>query len=154
GLGAVFSVRLPAQFGSADSEFAPAEDPARARVRVLLVEDNDDAADSLAMMLQSRGHSVVIARDGVHALDAARADPPDVMLTDIGLPGIDGFEVARRVRADASLRNVMLVALTGYGRGEDRERAREAGFDRYLVKPIGSEALRSLIARVSERGRL
>src|SRR5262245_41172424 len=95
-------------------------------VRVLVIEDNHDAASSLAMLLGLPGHHVAVAYDGEDALVAAHRDVPDVMLTDIGLPGIDGYEVARRVRRDPLLAKVALVALTGY---DELERARAAGFD-------------------------
>ena len=83
---------------------------------------------------------------GASALEAARADPPDVMLVDIGLPGMDGYELARRVRQDAALRDVLLIALTGYGREEDRRRALAAGFHHHLVKPVDPDALQGLVA--------
>jgi len=122
---------------------------------LLLVEDEDSIGRLVKTYLEQQdGWRVLWLRSGEEAVTELRRHAVRLVILDIGLPGIDGFEVARRVRADASLRNVMLVALTGYGRSEDRERARAAGFDRYLVKPIGSEALRSLIASVSERERL
>ena len=148
GRGAEFIVRLPAleagfvreSMGSCEVHAAAAE------VSVLVVEDNVDAAESLMMLLEYLGHRVRIAHDGETALRAALVSPPDVMLVDIGLPGMDGYEVARRLRADAGLRTVRLVALTGYGRDEDQERALNAGFDHHLVKPVEIEALQQLIA--------
>src|SRR5439155_14964632 len=89
--------------------------------------------------------------DGVSALAAARANPPDVMLVDIGLPGLDGYEVARRARRERCLHHVVLVALTGYGREEDRQRAMAAGFDYHLVKPVDVSALERLVARLDRQ---
>src|SRR5262249_38848592 len=137
GKGAEFVVRLPATVARPDDGPAPsaAEKTAAAGTRVLLGEDNLDAAESLMMLLELLGHRVRVAHDGPTALEAARANVPDVMLVDIGLPGMDGYEVAQEVRQDAALRRVVLVALTGYGRDEDRARALAAGFDYHLVKP-------------------
>ena len=151
GHGAEFVVRLPAVVPAADGAAADAAGAVRRRegARVLLVEDNDDVADSLTMLLELLGHRVRVAPDGPSALEAARTNVPDVMLVDIGLPGIDGYEVARRVRADDALRGVVLVALTGYGREEDRARALAAGFDHHLVKPVDPDTLQGLVAEVS-----
>jgi CheY-like chemotaxis protein len=145
-------VRLPATLlplmTSDGAELAtPGADSDRVEgTRVLLVEDNVDAADSLAALLEVLGHRVRVAHDGPHALEMARASPPRLMLVDIGLPGMDGYGVAREVRRDARLRDVALVALTGYGGDEDRTRALQAGFDRHLVKPIEPETLQELAA--------
>jgi len=118
---------------------------------VLLVEDNPDAAESVTILLELLGHHVRAVYDGVAALDAARASTPDVMLVDIGLPGMDGYEVARRVRRDPALTQVVLVALTGYGRDEDKREAMAAGFDHHLVKPVNPEALHGLVARLGKQ---
>ena len=153
GKGAEFVVRLPALPAAARATPLPrraAEDAARARARVLVVEDNLDAAESLLMLLQLLGHHVRAVHDGISALDVARANVPDVMLVDIGLPGMDGYEVARRIREQPGLERIALVALTGYGREEDRERALEAGFDYHLVKPVDPNALRGLVARLGK----
>ena len=152
GRGAEFAIRLPAARG-AEPELAPPgfrrDMRPIARVRVLLVEDNVDAADSLAMVLELLGQSVEIAYDGISALEALQRNPPDLMLVDIGLPGIDGFEVARRVRAGPGGRDLLLVALTGYGREQDRARTRAVGFDEHLTKPVETETLREIIARAA-----
>ena len=100
------------------------------------------------MLLDLYGHRVRTVYDGVAALDAAGAEAPDVMLVDIGLPGMDGYEVARRIRRDAQLRDVTLIALTGYGRDEDRRQALAAGFDHHLVKPVNPETLNGLVMSV------
>lgn len=150
GRGSVFSVELergadcvrPIQ-GVAD------EEPARAAVRqrVLVVDDNVDAAETLALQLQSLGHHVTIENDGVAALESAHRDPPDVCLFDIGLPGMDGHELARRLRRLPGGARALLVAVTGYGQDADRKRAMAAGFDRYEVKPIDPRRLPEVIGR-------
>ena len=112
---------------------------------ILIVEDNDDARDALRMLLELDGHTVEAAADGAEALDIVRDKDPDVALVDIGLPGIDGYEVARRIRAGQGPRP-LLIALTGYGQPEDRRRATEAGFDSLLVKPVDPAALSGLLA--------
>src|SRR5262245_38386622 len=117
----------------------------RTSCEVLVVEDNRDAAESLRLLLEVFGHRVCVAHDGLEALDSARAHHPGVMLVDIGLPEIDGYEVARRIRGEPALRDVTLVALTGHGRDEDRQAALTAGFDHHLVKPIDPEKLDRMI---------
>jgi CheY-like chemotaxis protein len=117
------------------------------RARVLLVDDNLDAATSLATLLGLLGHEVEVVHDGPAALAAARTNAPDVALVDIGLPGMDGYAVARRMR-ERSGKKVMLVALTGYGSEEDRERALAAGFDHHLVKPVDLDTLEGLVAEL------
>jgi CheY-like chemotaxis protein len=156
GQGSQFIAYLPVGFGREDAQAENAEQtpgPApAASARVLLVEDNVDAADALAMLLEILGHEVQVVHDGVAALEAAQARTPDVMLVDIGLPGIDGFEVAQRVRAIPSCQHVTLVALTGYGRSEDKERTRAAGFDHHLTKPVEIDALQGLVATLAKAG--
>jgi CheY-like chemotaxis protein len=114
---------------------------------VLIVDNNQGAAESLALLLRLAGQEVRTAYDGATALDLARARPPDVVLLDIGMPGMDGLEVARRLRQDLGLKQAVLVALTGYGGEEDRRRSREAGFNAQLVKPADLGALQELLAR-------
>ena len=117
------------------------------RARVLLVDDNLDAANGLATLLGLLGHEVEVVHDGPTALAAARTNTPDVALVDIGLPGMDGYAVAQRMR-ERSGKKVMLVALTGYGGEEDRKRAQAAGFDHHLVKPVDLDALEGLVAEL------
>jgi CheY-like chemotaxis protein len=112
-------------------------------LRVLVVEDNADAADIMAELLKRRGHEVQIAHDGQTGLSAARAFRPQVILLDIGLPDTDGYAVAQRLREE-HLTGELLIALTGYGEAEDRERAKKAGFDRHLTKPVDPDALLAL----------
>jgi signal transduction histidine kinase/CheY-like chemotaxis protein len=149
GQGSEFVVRLPALPPGALRPASATSVPApQRRARVLLVEDNTDAADALMMLLETLGHEVVVMHDGPSALIAMRTSAPDVALVDIGLPGMDGYDLARRMRALPQGRVVMLVALTGYGRAEDRQRAMAAGFDYHLTKPVELDALQGLVARV------
>jgi CheY-like chemotaxis protein len=126
--------------------------PAPVGRSILIVEDNADARDALRMLLELDGHTVEAVAEGQQALEVARAKDPDIALVDIGLPGIDGYEIARRVRARGTRRPV-LIALTGYGQPEDRRRATDAGFDDMLVKPVDPTALTNLIATLEIPGR-
>ncbi len=153
GKGSEFAVRLPLlkeQVRSMKDEkeedlsSSPASPPSR---RVLVVDDNLDAAESLAMLLKVEGHETRTAHDGPAALEAAEAFRPEVIFLDIGLPRMDGYEVARRLRAQPGSAGVLLVALTGYGQEEDRRRTEEAGFDAHLVKPADPEAVQELLTR-------
>ncbi|HVE48474.1 MAG TPA: PAS domain S-box protein [Casimicrobiaceae bacterium] len=119
--------------------------------RVLIVDDNVDAVQSVAILLQSCGHEVTTAHDGPAALAAAFEAQPDVVLLDLGLPGLNGYEVAKRLREHAVLRDVMLVAMTGYGLPADRQRTEEAGFDHHLIKPAEFEQLQQIIASAKKR---
>jgi CheY-like chemotaxis protein len=105
-------------------------------LKVLVVDDNADAAVTLAECLRAVGHEVGVAWNGEDALEAARDDPPDVVLLDLGMPWMNGYETAHRFRADPALRSAVLVAVTGWGSDDDRRRTREAGFARHLVKPV------------------
>ena len=145
GRGAVFSIRLP-RLGSVPAAPGPrvaAKGPVR---RVLVVDDDADAADSIAMLLRLNGHSVEVAYTALAGLEAALRFVPDVMLLDIGLPRMNGYEIARRIRSEPALRRTRLLALSGFGRAEDRERSRAAGFDDHLVKPASFEALQDKLA--------
>jgi PAS domain S-box-containing protein len=149
GQGTEMVVRLPALAETSGSASAPEAEPAHigtARRRVLVVEDNVDAAESVATLLRLFGHEVRTVYDGPSALEAARAFRPEVVVLDIGLPGMNGYEVARRLRAEPELQPVRIVALTGYGQSEDRRRAQEAGFDQHMTKPVDPAALRAFIA--------
>jgi PAS domain S-box-containing protein len=116
--------------------------------RVLVVDDNLDAAKSLAMLLQISGHETTIAHSGLSALDTARAFSPDLVMLDIGLPGgMDGYEVARRLRAEPQMAETVLVALTGWGSEEDKQKSKDAGFDFHLTKPIEADAVEAVLAR-------
>jgi CheY-like chemotaxis protein len=112
--------------------------------RILVVDDNTDSAETMAEMLKLWGHEVELAFDGPGALEAARAQMPDAVLLDVGLPVMDGYETARRLRQEG-LSGKLLVAVTGFGGAEDRRRAAEAGFDTHLTKPVSPEALRAIL---------
>lgn len=114
--------------------------------RVLVVDDNRDSAETIAMLVELWGHDVRVVHDGPAALAEAPGWQPEVVLLDIGLPGIDGYEVARRLRQEPSLAGILLVAMTGYGQERDRELSREAGFDHHLVKPVDPVKLQALLA--------
>jgi CheY-like chemotaxis protein len=116
----------------------------RRKVRVLVIEDNADAAESLHLLLEQLGCDSAVASDGATGIAAALETPPDVVFCDIGLPGLDGYAVARRLRAEDWGRRVTLVAVTGYGREEDRRRAELAGFDMHFVKPADPAAITRL----------
>ena len=134
GRGAEFLVRLPLSAPAARETPEPRRAPGAPR-RVLVIEDNVDAGFTLAEVLSLEGHEVRVARDGASGITLARALEPDVVLCDIGLPDVDGYEVARTLRRDDGLRSTRLVALTGYAQPEDQRRARDAGFDAHLGKP-------------------
>ena len=118
-------------------------------LRILVVDDNTDAAESLKMLLSVFGHQVEIAHDGISALAVARSHSPQVVFLDIGLPGMDGYEVARRFRNDEGLARSKLIALSGYGTENDQQRSRAAGFNRHLVKPVDPSELPAIIAQVT-----
>jgi CheY-like chemotaxis protein len=120
--------------------------PAPSGLRLLVVDDNQDAADSLAMLLRLQGHEVRVAYSGVAALEMTKTYRPDVVFLDIGMPGMDGYEVARRLRQQPGLEEVVLAALTGWGQQEDRRRTAEAGFNHHLVKPPEPQTLEGLLA--------
>ena len=149
GRGSRFVLRLPHARARAEAAApagsAPADAP-QADCCALIVEDNEDGREMMAMLLDSFGTRVLQAADGAAGLEAARAHLPDIALVDIGLPGMDGYEVARRLRADPATQGMRLVALTGYGLLEDQQRALQAGFDLHLVKPVPPERLREAIA--------
>ena len=158
GEGSEFVVSLPVDLstGPPKKTQRPATEIARPLdtvLRVLIVDDNEDAATALELLLEEAGHSVRAAHTGPAGLAAALEFLPDVMLLDIGLPELDGFEVAKRIRQQAALHNVVLVAMTGYGREKERQRSQEAGFDHHLVKPVDFGTLEQILAAVSEKVR-
>ncbi len=149
GLGSCFTVRLPLAGEPGPPAAMPAtEGPGGATppARVLVVDDNVDGAESLALMLGLQGHVVRTAHDGAAALELAAAWCPEVVLLDIGLPGMSGYEVARRLRAQRPAPGLMLVAVTGWGTEEDQRRSAEAGFDHHLTKPVEVAALEAVLA--------
>ena len=150
GTGTEVVVRLPlAAPPEAIAETPRATPTAR---RVLVIDDNSDAAESLRDLLALEGHEVETALDGAQGIAKAREYAPDVVLCDIGLPGIDGYEVAKALRAAPAPRRAFLIALTGYARPEDQARAMDAGFDAHLAKPSTIEQIQEVIARAHGRG--
>jgi CheY-like chemotaxis protein len=148
GTGSEFVLRLPrlkeggrADAGSRPSRFQRAG--ANCTRRILIVDDNRDAAESMAILLQMSGHEVVVVTDGPSALAAVATQQPDLVLLDIGLPGMNGYEVARRLRGGGC--SSTLVALTGYGQADDQQRSRDAGIDHHFVKPMNPGVLDALL---------
>ncbi|MBO0697194.1 MAG: PAS domain S-box protein, partial [Zavarzinella sp.] len=154
GRGSEFTVRLPLlPTGATAREPAkPPQEPRTAgrRRRVLVVDDNVDSADSLALLLGIWEHEVRTAHDGPAAIQVARSFRPEVVLLDLGMPGMNGYDVARELRKVPDLRDVELVALTGYGQDEDRKQTQEAGFSKHLTKPVDPEELRSMLADLAQ----
>ena len=150
GRGSTFSIRLPAAAIRAPSVVsapvpAPTEPEAAAPRRVLVVDDNVDAADMLAILLEGRGHEVRTAYDGVSAIRAHAAFRPDVVLLDLGLPDMDGVDVCREIRGSTEGGAPLVVAVSGWGMEEDKRRTAEAGFDAHLTKPARIEQVTSLV---------
>jgi PAS domain S-box-containing protein len=151
GLGSAFTIRLPC-LAAEVVEPAPAAEPAKAARppgparRILVVDDHQDSTDSLALFLRLRGHEVRTAPDGPTALDEIERYRPEVVFLDLGLPGMSGYDVARRVRMRTDLGPLQLVALTGYGTDGDRQKTRDAGFDVHLAKPVDPRAVDALLA--------
>ena len=150
GAGTEVLVRLPLLLASSLTPVGPAHEVIRqvAPCRILVVDDNNDAAETLAVMLRMQGHEVEVALDGLHALDIAPAFQPQVVMLDLGMPKLNGFETATRMRRQPWGRNLPLIALTGWGQPKDRQRTVEAGFNEHLVKPVGQQELLDAIARV------
>jgi PAS domain S-box-containing protein len=147
GRGSIFTVRLP-RVVAARQEVEPARASVESKpLEVLLIEDNVDSAELLDAALSMAGYHVAVAHDGASGIVRARTRPPDVVISDIGLPGgVDGYDVARTLRAEPRLENVLLVALSGYCGASDRERSRDAGFDVHLAKPVALDELKALLA--------
>jgi CheY-like chemotaxis protein len=118
------------------------------RQRILVVDDNVDAAESLAMLIESWGYEVQIAHDGPMALQAAQRCFPGVIFLDIGLPGMNGYQVAKQLRQQPAFSKTLLVAITGYGQDKDRRDSKEAGFDHHLVKPVEPDELKQFLTVV------
>ena len=152
GMGSTFTVTLPAL----ERQPVPADPAERAGIagalaplHVMIVDDNVDAAESLAVLLEAGGHRTTVRTSPLDAIAAAQADPPQVFILDIGLPELDGFQLARRLRADERTGGALFVALTGYGQAHDRVLSRAAGFHHHLVKPVDIEALTAILAAVA-----
>jgi signal transduction histidine kinase len=146
GEGSTFFIRLPRTERITEPTAQTMNTTETAKPNVLLIEDNDDGREMMAMMLSCYGYEVRHAADGLQGLAVAQEYHPGVALVDIGLPGIDGYEVARRLRASADTQDIRLIALTGYGLAEDQRRVLEAGFDMHLVKPVDIDSLMKAIA--------
>jgi CheY-like chemotaxis protein len=152
GKGSEFVVRLPVMLGPGrgpqqlhcEPESSPCAGPLKCRI--LVVDDNEDSADSLGLMLQIMGYNVRTAYDGLEAVEAAKAFDPAVTLLDIGLPRLSGYDACRRIRQQAGGDTMVLIAQTGWGQEEDKSRAKEAGFNFHMVKPVDPAALEKLLA--------
>jgi CheY-like chemotaxis protein len=157
GQGSEFVVRLPAMpllLTALPEPSAPANDrapppkKASSGCRVLVVDDNIDAAQSMAKLLEMTGQETRLAYDGPSALQAALDYRPDLVLLDIGLPGLDGYEVAERIRQQDTLKHTVLVALTGYGQDSDRQRSQDTGFDHHLTKPADFDEIENILTGI------
>jgi signal transduction histidine kinase len=149
GRGSEFTVRLPVEpEPAALSELPTGPRPDGKRLRILVVEDNRDSADSLRLLLELYGYEVVVAYSGPDGVKAAEEWRPDVVLCDIGLPGLDGYGVAGQLRRNPATAAARVIAVTGYGSEDDRRKTREAGFDQHMVKPVDPEALRQVLIAV------
>jgi CheY-like chemotaxis protein len=157
GQGSEFCICLPRLMTPADArdDAAPGDNAqAPGALRVMVVDDNVDAAQMLAALLEVQGHAVCVEYDAKGALERARRERPEVLLLDIGLPDMDGYELARRLRNLPESAGATLVALTGYGQSQDRKEAEQAGFDHYLVKPADMEQVNDVLAEAARaRGR-
>lgn len=156
GQGSEFVVRLPILDDTGLTLIAAAAMSERERIpsrRILVVDDNRDSADSLAMLLRLSGHETRTAHDGLEAVDAAAAFRPDVILLDLGMPNLNGYEACRRIRAQASGKDIMIIATTGWGQEQAREASRAAGFDAHLVKPVNPAELARLLANAGLPGK-
>ena len=155
-MGSTFVIRLPTLVDSSQRPQSKAEDPARMSppsLRILVVDDNRDAADSLAMLLRTSGNDIRTAYDGAEAVQLAHDFEPEVVLLDIGLPNMDGHEVAQRIRQEPWGRRTCLIAVTGWSDEADRARSRAAGFDHHLVKPLDTSHLAQLLGSVERSTR-
>jgi len=152
GLGSAFTIRMPLMTQTVAAPAMPAPAAARTkRLRILIVEDNPDAREMFRILLETEGHEVHEASSGPAAYDQARKVRPQIGLVDLGLPGFDGLELARMLRADDLTRDMTLVAVSGYGQSEDLRRTLDAGFDDHLVKPVPAEKLVAVLRRAMPR---
>ncbi len=153
GRGSEFVVRFPVLNGQQAALVGKSSDNGKLSsapaLRVLVVEDNRDAAESLAVLLKMWGHQVFMSYDGKSAVETAHRQKPEVVLLDIGLPDMDGYQVAKKLRAYNGNQVAFLVAMTGYGQDKDRELAKKAGFDMHLIKPVDLDVLQQLLLHFS-----
>ena len=152
GKGSQFIVRLPAQVAPTPPEPASPAPPRGPTWRILVVDDNEDGADTLGTLLELMGHTTRTAYDGIAAVEAAESFRPDVILLDIGMPRLNGYDVCRRIREQEWGQRMILIAQTGWGQDEDRQRSKAAGFDLHLVKPVAPAALEKVLASLTPRG--
>lgn len=152
GLGSTFSCRLPLAMTQHAYPGDSTHGVESASRRVVIIEDNRDAREMVRMMLELSGHQVLEAEAGPQGLALLKSELPDIAVIDVGLPGLDGYEVARRFRQEAAANQVLLVALTGYGTPDAFARSREAGFDHHLIKPVNPEVLRDILCQAGKRG--
>jgi CheY-like chemotaxis protein len=156
GQGSTFEIALPLQDASPAGGQASSQGSARfpGSLRLLVVDDNTDAALTLGMLLEACGHEVCVEHDSKRALERSQAEPPDACLLDIGLPEMDGNELARRLRAQPETAHAALIAVTGYGQEQDRQRAFEAGFSYHLVKPVDMDKLAEVLAEIAGKAQV
>ena len=152
--GSTFSFTLPYLINEAPTPDAPVETVAETTtaLRVLVVDDNIPSAKTTGWMLEMAGHTPTLAHDGPEAIAAARAQHPDVILLDIGLPGMSGYDVCRELHKDPAFADTIFIAQTGWGQERDRQEARDAGFDHHLVKPVKFEQIEALLADITPKG--
>ena len=155
GLGSTFEVRIPiaAEVEASVRAIGAKDDLPTSRFRLLVVDDNRDSVDSLSTLLRLMGNDVQMAYDGVEAVHAAHTFRPDVVLLDVGLPLRNGYDVAKMIRSEPWGRNIVMIALTGWGQEQDRRKSREAGFDHHLVKPVDPRALMALVSELFHSAR-
>jgi CheY-like chemotaxis protein len=155
GKGSEFIIRIPVRPspGKRSDDQNKTVQPPTDALRVLVVEDNLDVARSIQRLLQISGHNVRVVHNGASAMKAALDFAPNAVLLDIGLPDVDGLQLAKWIRQQPALRNVLLVALTGYGLESDKERTRDAGFDHHLVKPMSFQKIESILATATRNPR-
>jgi two-component system, sensor histidine kinase len=152
GRGAQFTVRLPIEATAAPLRAPSPTLPSGQPRRILIIEDSHDARESLRLLLEAQGHHVREVGDGIRGVAIALAEHPEIVLIDLGLPGLDGYEVARALRSTPYGKTATLIAVTGYGQSDDRRRSHEAGFDAHLVKPISYGAVARLITASRSQG--
>jgi two-component system CheB/CheR fusion protein len=144
----MYSARIPLNPNNGHAAMPAPAYRARPHRRILVVDDNVDAAESLGLLLRQMGHDVQIAHDGHAALEAARHGRPQIVLLDLGMPGVNGYDMVERLRKDERLADVRFIAVTGTSGDEARQRSHEAGFEEHLVKPLDMEMLRKLLERL------
>jgi CheY-like chemotaxis protein len=157
GKGSTFTVRLPltkdcgSQKYSSDKDAAEAVVAQKDHLNILIADDNQDAAMTLAYLLQTLGHATVVVHDGMQAVRRAKLLRPNLVILDIGMPVLNGYEAASEMRRSSGLEDIVLVALTGWGSEEDRRRAKESGFDAHLVQPVGMVEIKQLLSNLKEK---